>query len=283
MTNDVALSEQELAEAGEDFDFDDFVTFKAGKLTISAKDAKQNRYLNSMMSNDITFGIGPAGTGKTLLAVAMGVYALQSRDEYSPFHDIEKIIIARPLVEAGEKMGFLPGTIEAKTDPYLRPIYDAFEELVGLEQLSKWMDPTKRTVEVAPLAYLRGRNLKNAFVIIDEAQNATISQTRMFLTRLSEASHMVVTGDVDQIDLPNKRMSGLLMYQNLWNLIDSGDLKVKEPKGIDVISLDVVYRHPVVDLLIEQFKAYDDYNEQLRLELNEKRKELPIKDVESHN
>ena len=208
---------------------------------IRCKTVGQKNYVSAIKKNTIVFGVGPAGTGKTYLAVCQAVNAFKSKE-------IEKIILTRPAVEAGEKLGFLPGDLQTKVDPYLRPLYDALGELFGFETYQKLME--KGAIEVAPLAYMRGRTLSNAFVILDEAQNATREQMKMFLTRLGDGSKMVVTGDLTQTDLPEGKTSGLKQAVTIL-------------KGIDEIAIctfsekDVV-RHPLVGKIV---KAYEKANE----------------------
>ncbi len=204
---------------------------------IKCKTVGQKTYVDAISKNTVVFGVGPAGTGKTYLAVAMAVSAYKS-------HQIEKIILTRPAVEAGEKLGFLPGDLQNKVDPYLRPLYDALQEMFGLENYLKLME--RGVIEIAPLAYMRGRTLNNAFIILDEAQNTTKEQMKMFLTRMGEGSRMVITGDVTQIDLPEGKQSGLKHATSILKNID----------GIGIVNLtfkDVV-RHPLVMQII---KAYD--------------------------
>src|ERR1700722_4722140 len=172
-----------------------------GKKSVAPKSTNQLRYIEAMETNDMVFGIGPGGTGKTYLAVAMAVFALLSKQ-------VNRIILARPAVEAGEKLGFLPGTLQEKVDPYMRPLYDALHDLLEAEKLESFLE--KDIIEVAPLAFMRGRTLNDSFVILDEAQNTTSEQMKMFLTRLGFNSKAVITGDITQIDLPNERRSGLL-------------------------------------------------------------------------
>lgn len=207
---------------------------------VKARTAGQKNYIQQIRKNDIVFAIGPAGTGKTYLAVAMAVAALKSRD-------ITRIILARPAVEAGENLGFLPGDFREKIDPYLRPLYDALEDMLSAEKLRSYLE--KRIVEIVPLAYMRGRTLHNAFVILDEAQNATAMQMKMFLTRLGPNSRAIITGDITQIDLPAKTTSGLVQIQEV----------LKKVSGIKFCSFDKndVVRHKLVKDIIE---AYDRYN-----------------------
>ena len=208
---------------------------------VKCKTVGQNKYVDAIKANSVTFGIGPAGTGKTYLAVCLAVQAFKQKQ-------VDKIILTRPAVEAGEKLGFLPGDLQTKVDPYLRPLYDALQEMLGLETYSKLME--RGTIEIAPLAYMRGRTLSNAFVILDEAQNTTREQMKMFLTRLGDGSKMVITGDITQIDLPEGKRSGLEHAVKILNGVE----------GIEVITLsdkDVV-RNPLVMSIV---KAYEKYEE----------------------
>ncbi|MFD1317699.1 PhoH family protein [Loigolactobacillus zhaoyuanensis] len=204
---------------------------------IRVKNFGQRQYVQAAQHNDVTFGIGPAGTGKTYLAVVMAVAALKSGT-------VEKIILTRPAVEAGESLGFLPGDLKEKVDPYLRPIYDALYDILGAEHTTRLMD--RGVIEIAPLAYMRGRTLDNAFVILDEAQNTTPAQMKMFLTRLGFGSKMIVNGDITQIDLPRSANSGLVQAQRILQDIDHITF-------VSFSAADVV-RHPVVASIIA---AYD--------------------------
>ena len=214
---------------------------------VRVKNYGQRRYIQAIRNNDITFGIGPAGTGKTYLAVVMAVAALKRGD-------VEKIIITRPAVEAGESLGFLPGDLKEKVDPYLRPIYDALHAILGAEHTERLMD--RGTIEIAPLAYMRGRTLDNAFIILDEAQNTTPQQMKMFLTRLGFGSHMVVNGDVSQIDLPSKVRSGLIQARRVL-------VNVSHIEFIEFAADDVV-RHPVVGAIINAYDAFDAAQEKAK-------------------
>lgn len=205
---------------------------------IKSKTVGQKRYVDSIKKDAITFGIGPAGTGKTYLAVCLAVQAYKSKQA-------DKIILTRPAVEAGEKLGFLPGDLQTKVDPYLRPLYDALQEMLGLETYTKLME--RGSIEIAPLAYMRGRTLSNAFVILDEAQNTTKEQMKMFLTRLGDGSKMVITGDITQVDLPDGKLSGLEHAASV----------LKGVEGIGIIHLtdkDVV-RNPLVMKIV---RAYEE-------------------------
>ncbi len=213
----------------------------SGKI-IKPKTVGQKQYVDSIKNNTVVFGIGPAGTGKTYLAVAMAVKAFKA-------HDVSKIILTRPAVEAGEKLGFLPGDLQNKVDPYLRPLYDALFDMLGAESFQKQME--RGCIEVAPLAYMRGRTLDDSFIILDEAQNTTHEQMKMFLTRLGFNSKMVITGDVTQIDLPDSRKSGLIQATRLLKGID--DISVNHFTEKDVV------RHKLVQDII---KAYEKSNEE---------------------
>lgn len=207
---------------------------------IRVKNFGQRQYVRAMKNNDITFGIGPAGTGKTYLAVAMAIAALKRGE-------VERIVLTRPAVEAGESLGFLPGDLKEKVDPYLRPIYDALNSIFGADHTERLME--RDTIEVAPLAYMRGRTLDNAFIILDEAQNTTNAQMKMFLTRLGFGSKMVVNGDVSQIDLPRGASSGLISAQHI----------LAEVPSIEFVhfSAEDVVRHPVVAKIITAYEEHD--------------------------
>ena len=207
---------------------------------IRIKTLGQKHYISAIRRNDIVFGIGPAGTGKTFLAVVMAVAALKSGK-------VNKIILTRPAVEAGESLGFLPGDLKEKVDPYLRPLYDALHEILGTEHTQRLIE--RGVIEIAPLAYMRGRTLDDAFVILDEAQNTTEAQMKMFLTRLGFNSKMIITGDRSQIDLPRKAKSGLVAATQI----------LKEISGIGFVILEGsdVVRHPLVGKIV---KAYEDHN-----------------------
>lgn len=211
----------------------------SGKI-IKPKTLGQKKYIDSISSNTISFGIGPAGTGKTFLAVSMAVRAFKA-------HTVSKIILTRPAVEAGEKLGFLPGDLQNKVDPYLRPLYDALYEMLGAETFVRLQE--RGSIEVAPLAYMRGRTLDESFIILDEAQNTSPEQMKMFLTRLGFNSKMVITGDVTQIDLPNPKNSGLVEAIKV--------LKNVKDIGINHFSEKDVVRHKLVQDIV---KAYEQYN-----------------------
>ncbi len=214
------------------------IVFGNSGLMIKARTANQRRIVDSIVKNDVLFAIGPAGTGKTYTAVALAVRALKNKE-------VKRIILTRPAVEAGESLGFLPGDLKEKVDPYLRPLYDALDDMIPADKLRMYLE--NRTIEIAPLAFMRGRTLDNCFVILDEAQNSTDLQLKMFLTRMGPTAKFIVTGDVTQIDLPKKQMSGL---HNALRIL--GDIP-----GIDIIYLtgEDVVRHKLVKRIL---KAYGD-------------------------
>jgi len=232
----VAISEIP-AEAKNHQDEPDDVVIRVRKAMIRGKSLNQKRYLGNILRHDINFGVGPAGTGKTYLAVACAVQALAEET-------VDRIVLVRPAVEAGERLGFLPGDIGQKVDPYLRPLYDALYEMLGFERVGRLME--RHVIELAPLAYMRGRTLSHAFVILDEAQNTTESQMKMFLTRLGFGSRAVITGDPSQVDLPGQTRSGLVHAVELLSSV----------KGLSVTRFtpqDVV-RHPLVQRVIEAYE-----------------------------
>ena len=228
------------AKAGGDFDVNDLmgtVAITARGKIIRPKTLGQKKYVDAIKKSSIVFGVGPAGTGKTYLAVALAVYALKNKE-------IDKIILTRPAVEAGEKLGFLPGDLSEKVDPYLRPLFDALQEMMGQEAYQRHIE--RGSIEIAPLAYMRGRTLSNSFIILDEAQNTTREQMKMFLTRMGENSRIVVTGDITQIDLPHNVTSGMA---------DAIDV-LKDVEGIEIVRLtskDVV-RHELVTKIIQAYE-----------------------------
>lgn len=220
---------------------DDIVCITASGKIIKPKTLGQKRYIDSIRNNDIVFGIGPAGTGKTYLAMAMAVNAFKNKE-------VNRIILTRPAVEAGEHLGFLPGDLKDKVDPYLRPVYDALFDILGAETYMKLVE--KGLIEVAPLAYMRGRTLDSAYVILDEAQNTTDEQMKMFLTRLGFGSKAIITGDITQIDLAKGKSSGLVTVSKI----------LKDIPGIEFIYLskhDVV-RHPLVQKIIEAYERFEE-------------------------
>ncbi|MGI9175978.1 MAG: PhoH family protein [Rhodothermales bacterium] len=218
----------------------DVVLFTPNGGMIKAKTPNQARLVEEARGNDIVFAVGPAGTGKTYTAVALAVSAMKSRQ-------VKRIVLSRPAVEAGERLGFLPGDFREKIDPYLRPLYDALEDMIPREKLSAYMD--QNIVEIVPLAFMRGRTLNSAFVILDEAQNATTQQMKMFLTRLGANSRAIVTGDVTQTDLPSRDQSGLIQAQQILTGVD----------GISFVQFDRgdVVRHRLVKDIIEAYERHD--------------------------
>ncbi len=217
------------------------ILVSAHKKPIYARSENQQKYVNAIRQNDIVIGVGPAGTGKTYLAMAMAVAALREGE-------VERLILTRPAVEAGEKLGFLPGDLQEKVDPYLRPLYDALYDMVEYEKLQRLFH--QRVVEVAPLAYMRGRTLSNAFIIMDEAQNTSPEQMKMFLTRMGTGSKVVVTGDVTQIDLPTGKSSGLIEVQRILANVKGIEFVFFSPK-------DVV-RHRLVQNILEAYHQHDE-------------------------
>lgn len=215
----------------------DEVIIRLRKNLIRGHNLRQKAYLRSIRDNDISFGIGPAGTGKTYLAVACAVHALAE-------NEIERILLVRPAVEAGEKLGFLPGDIGQKIDPYLRPLFDALYEMLGFDRVGKLI--ARGTIELAPLAYMRGRTLNDSFVILDEAQNSTMEQMKMFLTRIGFGSKAIITGDITQVDLPRGQLSGLRHSQNV--LVGIKGISFTHFKPQDVV------RHPLVQRIVEAYE-----------------------------
>ena len=215
--------------------------------SIRPKTANQKRYVDAIEDHTITFGIGPAGTGKTYLAMAKAVSALQAKK-------VNRIVLTRPAVEAGEKLGFLPGTLNEKIDPYLRPLFDALHDMIDIETIPRMMQ--SGIIEVAPLAFMRGRTLNDAFIILDEAQNTTPEQMKMFLTRLGFGSKMVITGDVTQIDLPNGQHSGLRIVRDILKGID--DIAFLELTAEDVV------RHRLIGDIVKAYDKFDEAKQALR-------------------
>lgn len=218
----------------------DITSLKTRRLSIIPRGAHQRAYITGIHNNDLSFGIGPAGTGKTYLAVASAVQALEQER-------VRRIVLVRPAVEAGERLGFLPGDLSQKVDPYLRPMYDALYEMLGFDRVAKLVD--RNIIEVAPLAFMRGRTLNESFIILDEAQNTTIEQMKMFLTRMGFGSRSVVTGDITQIDLPRNQMSGLRHVMAVLNGIPNISFTFFDPR-------DVV-RHNLVQRIVEAYEGFD--------------------------
>ncbi|MCW9080751.1 MAG: PhoH family protein [Colwellia sp.] len=229
---------KEAAELGAKYD--NMVTIKTKRGMVKPRNANQQAYVQNILTNDISFGVGVAGTGKTYLAVACAVDALERQE-------VRRILLTRPAVEAGEKLGFLPGDLSQKIDPYLRPLYDALFEMLGFERVEKLIE--RNVIEIAPLAYMRGRTLNDAFVILDESQNTTIEQMKMFLTRIGFNSRAVITGDITQVDLPRHQSSGLRHAIEVLQDIDGISFNFFQAK-------DVV-RHPVVARVVEAYESHE--------------------------
>ena len=221
--------------------YDDFICITVNGRPLKPKTLGQKKYVDLIKNNTIVFGIGPAGTGKTYLAMAMAITAFKN-------NEVNRIILTRPAIEAGEKLGFLPGDLQQKVDPYLRPLYDALYEIMGAENFMKNME--KGLIEVAPLAYMRGRTLDDSFIILDEAQNTSVEQMKMFLTRLGFNSKMVVTGDITQIDLPDGRRSGLVDAVKILKDVD--DIQIVRFNERDVV------RHKLVQDIIKAYEKHED-------------------------
>lgn len=221
--------------------FEDTVVVNVDGRSLSPRSAGQRRYVEILRSHDVVFGVGPAGTGKTYLAMAAAVAALKRGQ-------VRRLILTRPAVEAGEKLGFLPGDLSEKVDPYLRPLYDAIEDMLPADRVAKMLE--KNVIEVAPLAFMRGRTLNHAFVVLDEAQNTTREQMKMFLTRLGEGSRMVITGDMTQIDLPRKRDSGLVHALRVLSRVPT--------VGVCRFTGDDVVRHPLVAAIVDAYEKNDE-------------------------
>ncbi len=227
-----------IIEAKEDTSTSDIIVFGNNGLVVKAKTENQRKMMRSIVKNDMIFAIGPAGTGKTYTAVALAVKALKNKE-------VKRIILTRPAVEAGENLGFLPGDLKEKLDPYMQPLYDALFDMIPSDKLNQYIE--NRTIQIAPLAFMRGRTLDHAFVILDEAQNTTESQMKMFLTRMGSSAKFLITGDTSQIDLPSKQPSGLLQAMRY----------LKNMEGIDIIQLDNtdVIRHKLVRSIIDKYES----------------------------
>jgi phosphate starvation-inducible PhoH-like protein len=227
-----------ILESKEDAANSDIILFGNNGLVVKAKTENQRRMLSAIVKNDMIFAVGPAGTGKTYTAVALAVKALKNKE-------VKRIILTRPAVEAGENLGFLPGDLQEKLDPYMQPLYDALNDMIPGDKLNQYIE--NRIIQIAPLAFMRGRTLDNAFVILDEAQNTTESQMKMFLTRMGSNAKFIVTGDVTQIDLPSKQPSGLVQAVRY----------LKKVEGITIIELDNtdVIRHKLVKAIIESYES----------------------------
>jgi phosphate starvation-inducible PhoH-like protein len=241
MLQESQMNDGELASANSDLSDGDDVTIQTQRKMIRPRGANQTSYVQSIRKNDLAFGIGPAGTGKTYLAVACAIEALSNEE-------VRRIVLVRPAVEAGERLGFLPGDMLQKVDPYLRPMYDALYDMVGAEHVTRLIE--RNVIEIAPLAFMRGRSLNESFVILDEAQNTSVEQMKMFLTRIGFGSHAVVTGDITQIDLPNRQVSGLKDVMRILADVEGIGFTQFSPK-------DVV-RHPLVRRIVEAYEADSD-------------------------
>ncbi len=222
------------------------------KRTVQPRSLNQRRYIEAIEQNDMIFGVGPAGTGKTYLAVAMAVAAINAKR-------VSRIVLVRPAVESGERLGFLPGTLQEKIDPYLRPLYDALFDMIDVEKVDKMLD--RNVIEVAPLAFMRGRTLNDAFIILDEAQNTTVEQMKMFLTRMGNNSKAVITGDITQIDLPNPRKSGLLDAINILSGVEG--IAFCHFEEVDVV------RHALVQRIVRAYESAKPQQQELPLNLGD--------------
>ena len=236
----LAIQESRALEQGGQSQFGKETTIKTKRGVIKPRSGNQAQYVTNIVAHDITFGIGPAGTGKTYLAVASAVDALERQE-------IRRILLTRPAVEAGEKLGFLPGDLSQKIDPYLRPLYDALFEMLGFEKVERLIE--RNVIEVAPLAYMRGRTLNDAFIILDESQNTTVEQMKMFLTRIGFNSKAVITGDITQIDLPRNARSGLRHAIEVLQEVDG--------ISFNFFQADDVVRHPVVQRIVQAYEKHE--------------------------
>ncbi|MAD14776.1 MAG: PhoH family protein [Alteromonadaceae bacterium] len=245
----LAIQEAKCLERAEAGHYGKEVHIKTKRGVIKPRNPNQSKYVSDILTHDISFGIGPAGTGKTYLAVAAAVDALERQE-------IRRILLTRPAVEAGEKLGFLPGDLSQKVDPYLRPLYDALFEMLGFEKVEKLIE--RNVIEVAPLAYMRGRTLNDAFIILDESQNTTVEQMKMFLTRIGFNSKAVITGDITQVDLPRGTRSGL--RHAIEVLKDVNDISFNFFNANDVV------RHPVVARIVMAYEDYETQQERIRIQ-----------------
>ncbi len=255
----LAIQELKVLEQNEDDngDYNNDVFIKTKRGVIKPRNPNQGEYVSNVLTHDITFGIGPAGTGKTYLAVACAVDALERQE-------IRRILLTRPAVEAGEKLGFLPGDLSQKVDPYLRPLYDALFEMLGFEKVERLIE--RQVIEIAPLAYMRGRTLNDAFIILDESQNTTVEQMKMFLTRIGFNSKAVITGDITQIDLPRGAKSGLRHA-------------IEVLQGVEDISFNFfrthdVVRHPVVQRVVQAYEVWEEAQNRIKAEKEKERAQL---------
>jgi phosphate starvation-inducible PhoH-like protein len=250
----LAIQEVKCLERAEAGDYGKEVHIKTKRGVVKPRNPNQSKYVSNVITHDITFGVGPAGTGKTYLAVACAVDALERQE-------IRRILLTRPAVEAGEKLGFLPGDLSQKVDPYLRPLYDALFEMLGFEKVEKLIE--RNVIEVAPLAYMRGRTLNDAFIILDEAQNTSVEQMKMFLTRIGFNSKAVITGDITQVDLPRGTRSGL---RHAIDVLDEvNDISFNFFTASDVV------RHPVVARIVQAYEDYESEQDALKAKQQETR------------
>lgn len=254
----LAIQEAKCLERAEAGDYGKEVHIKTKRGVIKPRNPNQSKYVANVLNHDITFGVGPAGTGKTYLAVACAVDALERQE-------IRRILLTRPAVEAGEKLGFLPGDLSQKVDPYLRPLYDALFEMLGFEKVEKLIE--RNVIEVAPLAYMRGRTLNDAFIILDESQNTTVEQMKMFLTRIGFNSKAVITGDITQIDLPRGARSGL--RHAIEVLSNVNDISFNMFAASDVV------RHPVVARIVQAYEDFETEQEKQKREQAASQNESP--------
>jgi phosphate starvation-inducible PhoH-like protein len=260
----LAIQEAKCLEHAETGTYEKEIHIKTKRGVVKPRNPNQAKYVSNVLSHDITFGVGPAGTGKTFLAVACAVDALERQD-------VRRILLTRPAVEAGEKLGFLPGDLSQKVDPYLRPLYDALFEMLGFEKVEKLIE--RNVIEVAPLAYMRGRTLNDAFIILDESQNTTVEQMKMFLTRIGFNSKAVITGDITQVDLPRGTRSGL--RQAIDVLSDVDDISFNFFNAVDIV------RHPVVARIVQAYESYESAQEILQAKKRQEKYEQNGKDFTS--
>jgi len=238
------LSDPEHQQAATNGGFDEALVFNVAGNPVKPRTVNQSKLVDEYRTNDLLIAVGPAGTGKTYVAIALAVRALKTRQ-------VRKIVLTRPAVEAGERLGFLPGDMKDKLDPYLQPLYDALQDMIHFRKLEAWLEDG--TIQIAPLAFMRGRTLENSFVILDEAQNATINQLKMFLTRMGASSKFIMTGDITQIDLPNRRNSGLVQAMKI----------LKGIEGISLVEFDErdIVRHKLVKDIVRAYEKQDDDEE----------------------
>jgi phosphate starvation-inducible PhoH-like protein len=238
------FSDPEHEKTANDGGFDELIVYNIEGNPVRPRTVNQSRFVEEAKANDLLLAVGPAGTGKTYIAIALAVKALKNKE-------VRKIVLTRPAVEAGERLGFLPGDMKEKLDPYLQPLYDALQDMIHYRKLESWLEDG--TIQIAPLAFMRGRTLEHSFVILDEAQNATLSQSKMFLTRMGVNSKFILTGDITQIDLPNKRNSGLIQVLKILKGID----------GVSIVDFDErdIVRHKLVKDIVRAYENLDGSEE----------------------